>query len=111
MPSRCISKQTLQRLPTYLSYLRSRGEDASSTFRRRLSQTLFGMNQVVVRKDLASISTSGRPKVGYVRQDLILELERFLGYDNAMTLFWSGQVNWERHCSVSMAFCSMASTF
>lgn len=83
MPSRCISKQTLQRLPTYLSYLRSRGDDASKYVSATAIADALGMNQVVVRKDLASISTSGRPKVGYVRQDLILELERFLGYDNA----------------------------
>ena len=83
MPSRCVSKQTLQRLPTYLSFLRTRSEDASKYVSATAIADALGMNQVVVRKDLASISTSGRPKVGYVREDLIQELERFLGYDNA----------------------------
>ena len=83
MPSRCVSKQTFQRLPTYLSFLRTRSEDASKYVSATAIADALGMNQVVVRKDLASISTSGRPKVGYVREDLIQELERFLGYDNA----------------------------
>lgn len=83
MPSRCVSKQTLQRLPTYLSFLRTRSGEASKYVSATAIADALGMNQVVVRKDLASISTSGRPKVGYVREDLIQELERFLGYDNA----------------------------
>ena len=73
MPSRCVSKQTLQRLPTYLSFLRTRSEDASKYVSATAIADALGMNQVVVRKDLASISTSGRPKVGYVREDLIQE--------------------------------------
>ena len=36
-----------------------------------------------MRKDLAAVSSSGRPRVGYVRQDLIREIEQFLGYDAA----------------------------
>ena len=83
MPSRCVSKQTLQRLPTYLSFLRTRSGEASKYVSATAIADALGMNQVVVRKDLASISTSGRPKVGYVREDLIQELERFLGYDTA----------------------------
>ena len=35
-----------------------------------------------VRKDLASVSHSGRPKVGYQREALIDDIEQFLGYDN-----------------------------
>ena len=42
----------------------------------------MGLNDVVVRKDLAAVSSLGRPKVGYIRLELIQELERFLGYDN-----------------------------
>lgn len=45
------------------------------------------LNDVQVRKDLASVSSSGKPKVGYNVKDLIAELEAFLGYndiDNAV---------------------------
>ncbi len=83
MPSRCVSKQTLQRLPVYLNFLKHCGADGPKNISATGISQALGLNQVVVRKDLASISTSGRPKVGYVRLDLIRELEEFLGYDNA----------------------------
>lgn len=82
MPSQGVSKQTLQRLPTYLSYLKGL-RDASKYISATAIAEALNINHVVVRKDLASISSSGRPKVGYVREDLIRELEAFLGYDNA----------------------------
>ena len=93
MPSRSVSKQTLQRLPTYLSYLKSLREATKYISATAIADAL-NMNHVVVRKDLASISSSGRPKVGYVREDLIGELERFLGYDNAQdaVLVGAGQL-------------------
>ena len=82
MPDRCVSKQTLQRLPAYLNFLKG----ASKTLGKHVSATniaeALGINDVVVRKDLAAVSSLGRPKVGYVRAELIGELERFLGYDN-----------------------------
>ena len=81
MPGRSVSKQTLQRLPAYLSYLKSQ-QDAPKYISATAIAEALNMNHVVVRKDLASISNSGRPKVGYVREDLICELEDFLGYDN-----------------------------
>lgn len=82
MPSRCVSKQTLQRLPMYLNFLNGLPSDGPKNISATSIADVLGLNQVVVRKDLASISTSGRPKVGYVREELIRELECFLGYDN-----------------------------
>jgi len=35
-----------------------------------------------VRKDLAMVSDGGRPKIGYLRESLIDDIEQFLGYDN-----------------------------
>ncbi len=78
----CVSKQTLQRLPKYLSYLKSRPSDSSKYVSATMVADALRLNQVVVRKDLAAVSGSGRPKVGYVREELIRELESFLGYDN-----------------------------
>lgn len=82
VPGQSVSKQTLQRLPTYLSYLKGLQGDSKYISATAIAEAL-NINHVVVRKDLASISSSGRPKVGYVRDDLIRELEAFLGYDNA----------------------------
>lgn len=83
MPDRCVSKQTLQRLPAYLNYLRSpAGKTGKNVSATGIAEAL-GLNDVVVRKDLASVSSKGRPKVGYVRAELVRELEAFLGYDNS----------------------------
>lgn len=75
-----ISRQTLQRLPLYLSYLKELPEDSyiSAT---GIADAL-SYNHVQVRKDLASVSHSGRPKVGYATRDLIRDIERSLGYDS-----------------------------
>ncbi len=81
MPDRCVSKQTLQRLPAYLNYLRSPQAVGKYVSATNIAEAL-GFNDVVVRKDLACVSNLGRPKVGYVRVELIRALERFLGYDN-----------------------------
>ena len=40
------------------------------------------MGEVQVRKDLAMVSDGGRPKIGYLREALIEDIEQFLGYDN-----------------------------
>ncbi len=83
MPSQCVSKQTLQRLPMYLNFLKQEKEDQPKNISATAIADALNLNHVVVRKDLASISSSGRPKVGYLRTGLIQELESFLGYDNA----------------------------
>ncbi len=82
-----ISKHTLQRLPMYLSYIQSLPEDAPKNISATTIAEALQLNDVQVRKDLASVSSSGKPKVGYNVKDLIAELEAFLGYndiDNAV---------------------------
>lgn len=83
MDSRPVSKQTLQRLPLYLSYLRSAAKDGASNISATAIADALGLNDVQVRKDLASVSSGGRPKVGYVTGSLISDIERFLGYGNS----------------------------
>lgn len=82
MESPNVSKQTLGRLPVYLSYLKSRPADGSRHISATAIAEALHLNHVVVRKDLGAVSGSGKPKVGYVREELIRELESFLGYDN-----------------------------
>ena len=82
-----ISKHTLQRLPMYLGYIQSLPEDAPKNISATTIAEALQLNDVQVRKDLASVSSSGKPKVGYNVKDLIAELEAFLGYndiDNAV---------------------------
>jgi redox-sensing transcriptional repressor len=82
MAPQTVSKQTLSRLPHYLSHLESLPETVRYISATAIAAAL-GLNQVQVRKDLASVSSSGKPKVGYIRRDLIREIKAFLGYDSA----------------------------
>ena len=82
MAEKEISKATLKRLPTYLSYLKSLPRDASANISATALAAGLHMGEVQVRKDLALVSSGGRPKIGYNREMLIGDLEQYLGYSN-----------------------------
>ncbi len=78
--SQQVSVNTLQRLPTYLNYLKSldgEGNISSTEIAKAL-----GLHDVQVRKDLSAVSSGGRPKVGYNIRGLIGDLKEFLGYNS-----------------------------
>lgn len=77
-----ISKPVLKRLPNYLAYLKSLPADAPPNISATALAAALNMGEVQVRKDLALVSDGGRPKVGYMRESLIVDIEQFLGYDN-----------------------------
>ncbi len=77
-----ISKSVLKRLPGYLAYLKNMPEDAPVHISATALANALGMGEVQVRKDLALVSDGGRPKIGYLRESLIDDIEQFLGYDN-----------------------------
>lgn len=77
-----ISKAVLKRLPGYVAYLKSIPEGNSPYISATALANALGMGEVQVRKDLAMVSDGGRPKVGYLRENLIEDIEQFLGYDN-----------------------------
>lgn len=77
-----ISNAVLKRLPSYLSYLKSLTDQETPYISATTLANALGMGDVQVRKDLAMVSDGGRPKVGYVRERLIEDIEQFLGYDN-----------------------------
>ena len=77
-----ISKSVLKRLPGYLAYLKNMPDDGSAYISATALANALGMGEVQVRKDLAMVSDGGRPKVGYLRQQLIEDISQFLGYDN-----------------------------
>lgn len=81
MNSKEISVSTLRRLPVYLHYLYSIRESRKNISSAAVASS-FGLNDVQVRKDLAAISGSGRPKTGYVVEELIAQIESRLGYGN-----------------------------
>lgn len=77
-----VSQAVLKRLPIYLSYLQSLPDDAPAHISATSLANALGMGEVQVRKDLAIVSDGGRPKIGYLRENLVLDIEQFLGYDN-----------------------------
>jgi len=77
-----ISKAVLKRLPGYLAYLKSIQDAPTPYISATALANALGMGEVQVRKDLAMVSDGGRPKIGYVRESLIEDIEQFLGYDN-----------------------------
>ena len=77
-----ISKSVLKRLPLYLTHLKSMSADSPTYISATALANALGLGEVLVRKDLASVSDAGKPKVGYPKAKLIDDIEQFLGYDN-----------------------------
>ena len=81
MNRQSIPKATLGRLPQYLQYLRNLSEERNAMISAAAIARGLQLGEVQVRKDLASVSGAGKPKVGYERIALIKALEECLGYD------------------------------
>ncbi len=77
-----ISKASLQRLPRYITYLNSLPKNGPDHISATAIAQALGLGEVQVRKDLAAVTSGGKPKVGYVVSELIDELNQFLGYNN-----------------------------
>ena len=82
MEKKKVSQSVLKRLPGYLAYLKNMPEDSAPHISATALANALGMGEVQVRKDLAIVSDGGRPKIGYLRESLIEDIEQFLGYDN-----------------------------
>lgn len=74
-----LPKNTLKRLPVYLSFLKNLTEEQVYVSATLIADGLK-LGDVQVRKDLAAVSGEGKPKVGYDRIKLIESLENCLGY-------------------------------
>ena len=78
-----ISKATLARMPLYLHFL----QEENSKGAQYISSTVIAQNisvsSVLVRKDLAFVSSEpGRPRLGFAISRLIVDIEKFVGYDS-----------------------------
>lgn len=71
-----ISKRLLRRLPMYLLHLKSLPEE-SNVSATAVARAL-GLGEVMVRKDLAKISETGRRRTGRSRERLIQDIEEYL---------------------------------
>lgn len=85
MEGKTLTTQMIKRLPLYLSLLKSLPKDAGMNISATTIAHELHLNDVLVRKDLAQVSGSGRPKIGYALEELIQDLEHCLGYDNVQT--------------------------
>ena len=81
MPKDSVPRPTLQRLPAYLQLLKRMQQSGATNVSCNDIAGALSLNPVSVRKDLAAVSSSGgRPKIGYVLDTLILDVEKYLGY-------------------------------
>lgn len=72
---------TIQRLPAYLQLLKRFQSEGTSAVSCNAVAEELNLNPVLVRKDLASVSSvGGRPKIGYRLDTLILDVEHYLGF-------------------------------
>ncbi len=77
-----VSKATAARIPAYLRYLKGEAGKGVGYVSSAAIAKDMGYSAVGVRKDLALVSsTPGKPRLGFEVKQLILDLEKFLGYN------------------------------
>ena len=76
-----VSKAALGRLPSYLSFLKELSPDKVPYISATTIAKELKLGEVQVRKDLAAVSGAGKPRLGYVTEELIEKLEDCLGYN------------------------------
>ncbi len=78
-----ISTQALERMPYYLQYLKQLQKEGLTVIASPAIAADLALNEVQVRKDLSAVSTSkGKPKAGFILEELIYNMEDILGYHN-----------------------------
>lgn len=80
---KAVTSQALRRMPYYIQQLRLlENEHVETVSAPRIAERL-NLNEVQVRKDFASVSSSkGKPKSGFSVSELLHNMEEILGYDN-----------------------------
>lgn len=78
MIKRNIPKSVVARLPLYLHYLKSPEFEGRETVSSSQIAKAVRLGEVQVRKDLAMASGAGKPKIGYVRTELVASLMKVL---------------------------------
>ena len=78
-----IPKSAMSRLPLYYCYLQEKLAEGCEFVSSKLIADSLSLHTVLVRKDLASVSsTPGRPKVGFRTDQLLKDMKSYLGYDD-----------------------------
>ena len=81
MCSSSVTKATLGRIPQYLKFLKELPADRFKYVSATYIAKELELGEVQIRKDLNAISGAGKPKLGYVTEELIRKLEDSLGYN------------------------------
>ena len=78
-----ISKATIARMPLYLHFLQEEYTKGPQYISSTVIAQNISVSSVLVRKALALVSSeAGRPKLGFGVSRLIVDIEKFLGYDH-----------------------------
>ncbi len=77
-----ISKATIARMPLYLRFFQEESSKGNQYVSSTVIAQSIAVSSVLVRKDLALVSSeSGRPRLGFSVNRMIVDIEKFLGYD------------------------------
>lgn len=78
-----LSEKALKRMPRYLSCLKALQQEQCVFVTAPAVAKHLGLNEVQVRKELSLMSSSpGRPRTGFEINNLIENIETYLGYRN-----------------------------
>lgn len=81
---------SIKRLPTYLQELKLLRKEERQVVSTTLLAQRLRLESIVVRKDLEITGASGSPGVGYKVNELIDNIETFLGWNNTSEIFLVG---------------------
>ncbi|HSV26425.1 MAG TPA: redox-sensing transcriptional repressor Rex [Sedimentisphaerales bacterium] len=88
-----VSYTTVRRLPLYVPMLKAALEAGEQSISSAKIAAAFGLDNVLVRKDLASIGITGQARLGFPIRELINGIEQFLGWNKASEAFVIGAGN------------------
>jgi redox-sensing transcriptional repressor len=78
-----ITTQALNRMPYYIQQLRMLKAQGNETVSAPKVAELLNLNEVQVRKDFAAVYVAkGKPKTGFLIEELLTSMEELLGYHN-----------------------------
>lgn len=78
-----ISKRQLERFPVYLKYLLTLADNSNENISAPMISKALGYSEEQVRKDLQVVtSKEGKPNRGRNKNELIQDIQNFLGYQN-----------------------------
>lgn len=78
-----ISKATVARMPLYLHFLQEENSKGTQYISCTVIAQNISVSSVLVRKDLEMVSSQpGRPRLGFSVSRLMVDIEKFLGFDN-----------------------------